>query len=55
MAKKIMEKHKVRINDLYTLTTKHLETKGGRFHFKPEGVELLSGAVIKELETAIKG
>jgi hypothetical protein len=54
MAKKIMKKHRIRIDDLYTLTTKHLETKGDRFHFKPEGVELLSGAVIIELEKAIK-
>ena len=50
MAKRVMKRNHVKIDDLYGLMVKNLSTaRGDMFHWKPEGIKLQSEAVVKAL------
>lgn len=57
VAKKIMEKHGVAINDLHALTASfspELFTQPGNVHFKPAGSQKLAKQVVSAIEEAMK-
>ena len=53
LAAQVMKQYNIAINDLYTLSNQHMEFKGDRFHWKPEGRELMADAIVKQLKKAL--
>ncbi len=55
-AKKVMKKHKVKINDLYALIYPDLDKyqRPKNVHFLPEGSECLAKKVVEEISKALK-